>query len=63
MYCGWMHLEWQDRMSEKAFGKRSSNHQPPPDRIIWCYGQWQPMYLDIITTIPGIELNERIPDD
>ena len=25
---------------------------PPPQRIIWCYGQWQLMYLEIIKTIP-----------
>ena len=29
--------------------------RPPPQRIIWCYGQWQPMYLEMIHTIPGIE--------
>ena len=36
---------------------------PPPERIIWCYGQWQPMYLEMIKTIPSIELNEGIPSD
>ena len=35
----------------------------PPQRIIWCYGQWQPMYLEMIKIIPGIELNEGIPSD
>ena len=33
----------------------------PPEHIIWCYGQWQPMYLEMIKTIRGIELNESVP--
>jgi hypothetical protein len=36
---------------------------PPPQRIIWCYGQWQPSYFDMLRTIPGIEFNEGIPED
>jgi hypothetical protein len=36
---------------------------PNPQRIIWCYGQWQPSYFDIIRIMPGIEFNEGIPDD
>ena len=35
----------------------------PPHRIVWCYGQWRPMYLDMIATIPGFEFNEVIPKD
>ena len=35
--------------------------RPPPQRVIWCYGQWQPMYLEMIDTIPGIEFYEGIP--
>ena len=37
--------------------------RPPPQRIIWCYGQWQPMYLEMIDTIPGIEFYEGIPSE
>ena len=36
---------------------------PTPQRIIWCYGQWQPTYFDMMRTMPGIEFNEGIPDD
>ena len=36
---------------------------PPPQRIIWCYGQWQPSYFDTSRTIPGIEFNKGIPED
>jgi hypothetical protein len=36
---------------------------PPPQRIIWCYGQWQPSYFDMMRTMPGIEFNEGIPED
>jgi hypothetical protein len=36
---------------------------PAPRRIIWCYGQWQQSYFDMLKTVPGIEFNECIPDD
>ena len=34
--------------------------QPPPERIVWLYGQWQPMYEEMRRTIPGIELVKGI---
>jgi hypothetical protein len=34
---------------------------PPSQRIIWCYGQWQPSYFDMLRTMPGIEFNQGIP--
>ena len=36
---------------------------PPPQRIIWCYGQWQPSYFDMMKTMLGIEFNQGIPED
>jgi hypothetical protein len=36
---------------------------PPPQRIIWYYGQWQPSYFDTMRTMPGIEFNQSIPED
>ena len=36
---------------------------PTPQRIIWCYGQWQPSYFDMMRIMPGIEFNEGITDD
>ena len=36
---------------------------PTPHRIIWCYGQWQPSYFDMMRTIPGIDFNQGIPED
>ncbi len=35
---------------------------PSPQRIIWCYGQWQPLYFGMVRTMPGIEFNEGIPE-
>jgi hypothetical protein len=35
---------------------------PPPQRIIWCYDQWQPSHFDMMRTMPGIEFNEGIPE-
>lgn len=40
----------------------SSLIQPPPERILWCFGQWQPLYDDIQKRIPSIEFVHGIPD-
>ena len=50
---------WVEKLLENA----KTTISPPPKRIIWCYGQWQPMYLEMIKAIPGIEFNEGIPSD
>ena len=36
---------------------------PTLQRVIWCYGQWQPSYFDMMRTTPGIEFNEGIQED
>ena len=41
----------------------SSLIQPSPERIIWCFGQWQPLYDNIRKKIPRIEFVNRIPDN
>ena len=43
--------------------KAQKTISPPPQRIIWCYGQWEPSYFDMMRTMPGIEFNQGIPDD
>ena len=40
----------------------SSLIQPSPERIVWCYGQWQPLYDNIRKKIPRIEFVNGIPD-
>ena len=40
----------------------SSLIQPSPERIIWCFGQWQPLYDNIRKKIPRIEFVNGIPD-
>ncbi|KAL9973651.1 hypothetical protein ACROYT_G020132 [Oculina patagonica] len=34
----------------------------PPERIVWCYSQWQPAYSELLMTIPGIEFSKGIPE-
>ena len=34
---------------------------PAPQRIIWIYGQWQPLYVEMQRIIPGIEFVKGIP--
>ena len=33
----------------------------PPERIIWCYSQWQPAYTQLLMMIPTIEFVKGIP--
>ena len=33
----------------------------PPEKIVWCYSQWQPAYMEMLVTIPNIEFVEGIP--
>ena len=40
----------------------SSLIQPSPERIIWCFGQWQPHYDNLRKKIPRIEFVNGIPD-
>ena len=40
----------------------SSLVQPPPERILWCFGQWQPLYEDLQKRIPCIEFIRGIPN-
>ena len=56
-----MYAKRQDRVGENSFGKCSNNDKSVSSRIIWCYGQWQPLYFDMVRTMPGIEFNEGIP--
>ena len=35
----------------------------PPETIVWCYSQWQPAYLESMTTIPNIEFVKGIPEN
>jgi hypothetical protein len=50
---------WVKSLLEKA----QKTISPPPQRIIWCYDQWQPSYFDMMRTMPGIEFNQGIPED
>ena len=33
-----------------------------PERIIWCYSQWQPAYTQLLMIIPTIEFVKGIPE-
>ena len=34
---------------------------PPPERIVWCYAQWQPAYTEMLVALPHIEFVKGIP--
>ena len=48
---------------KKLLENQSKWIQPPPERIVWLYGQWQPMYEEMRRTIPGIEFVKGIPSN
>ena len=35
----------------------------PPERVVWCYSQWQPAYMELMVTVPNIEFVKGIPSD
>ena len=37
--------------------------EPPPERIIWCYSQWQPAYTELLNILPIIEFVKGIPEN
>jgi hypothetical protein len=41
----------------------SKSIQPPIQRIVWCYGQWQPAYEQMSRTLSNVEFVRGIPDD
>ena len=53
--------------SEKTAWVRSSLQQASeaiyltPERIVWCYSQWQPSYTEMLVAIPHIEFVKGIP--
>ncbi len=58
-----MYAKWQDCLGKNFVGKCPKAISPTTQRVIWCYGQWQPSHFDIMITMPGIEFNEGIPGD
>ena len=54
--CGSGKTEWTRKLL------LSSLVQLPPDRILLCFGQWQPLYEDLQKRIPCIEFLWGIPD-
>ena len=37
--------------------------EPPPERIIRCYSQWQLAYSELLNTVPNIEFVKGIPEN
>ena len=55
--------EWKDGVGEKIFIKCTGNHRASPATYYLGYGQWQPLYFEVLESIPGIEFYEGVPDD
>ena len=55
--CG--KTQWTKKLLENT-EKMMTNQ---PDRIIWCYGEYQPAYRELSEQFPQIEFMEGIPSD
>ena len=62
VFDGRLGSQWQQKILWTKKLLLSSLIQPSPERIIWCYGQWQPLYDNIRKRIPIIEFVNGIPD-
>ena len=48
----------------QSFRKKTSLFHPKPQRIVWLYKRWQPLYSELKTTVyPPIEFHQGIPDN
>ena len=40
--------------------RASETIYPTPERIIWCYSQWQPAYTEMLVAMPHIEFVKKM---
>ena len=57
-HCRWVPLTASVR---SLFHQASETIYLPPERIIWCYSQWQPAYTKMLVAMRHIEFVKRIP--
>jgi hypothetical protein len=50
---------WMNRLLIRA--KTMIN--PPPERIIWCYKRWQPLFSEMQSTIKNIIFMQGLPEN
>ena len=48
---------------KKLLEHRQTLIEPTPGRIIFWYSEWQPMYTQLSSTVPGIEFHQGIPEE
>jgi GTPase SAR1 family protein len=44
----------------KLIERRHDKIYPPPDKIVWCYSEWQPLYN---TLLHGVEFHQGLPQN
>lgn len=47
---------------KKLLENSQSLISPAPNRIVWCYGEYQPLHSELKVTVPDIELVEGFPE-
>lgn len=47
---------------KKLLENRHELITPSPNRIVWCYGAFQPLHAELKVTIPSIEFVEGLPE-
>ena len=48
---------WVRSLSQQA----SETIYPPPEKIVWCYSQWQPAYTEMLVAMPHTGFVKGIP--
>ena len=46
---------------QRLVHNKADTIKPTPQRILWCYSRWQPVYEEMMQTIPEIEFVRGIP--
>ena len=52
---------WKDSLGSIFITASFRGNLPSPERIVWCYSQWQPVYTKILVAMPYIEFVKGIP--
>ena len=62
----YLHDCQNDRLRKNGLGSTAiatsfRDNLPSPERIVWCYSQWQPAYTEMLVAMPHIKFVKGIP--
>ena len=57
----WLTVSGRTAWVQSLLQQASETIYPSPERIVWCYSQWQPAYTEMLVAMPHIEFIKWIP--